>query len=554
MINAKKVKVAYFGMEIALEDSMKTFGGGLGVLAGDILKSCADLEVPVVGVSLVHNQGYFKQLIDKNGRQIEHYPYWNPSEKLTAISEKVGVSIQGRKVNVRPWLYELKGKTGFIVPIYFLDTKDINQGRPWDEDITSRLYGGNHAYNRITQEVVLGIGGKRMLDQLGFEIDTYHMNEGHSALLLLELLKELKDPEKVKEKCVFTTHTPVAVGHDSFSYSDIIDVLRDELPADIGEYAGNNRFSMTELAMNLSRYVNAVSKKHSEISRFMFPGRNIDYITNGVHSYTWTSEEMQRVYDKIVPEWRKDPSNLNKIKNMQETSEIFNAHQSAKNRLFSYIKENYNVILDPSVLTIGFARRAAIYKRADLIFHDLERLKRIGKNKLQLIFAGKAHPSDDGGKDLIARVIGSICAISNDIKAIYLEDYDMYQGLLMTSGVDLWLNTPLRPREASGTSGMKASHNAVPSLSVLDGWWIEGCKEGITGWSIGPEPFENRIVEVDNSEDADDLYKKLEHIIIPTFYYNKNLWKEIMINSIAENASYFNTERVVKEYCKKAYN
>jgi len=553
MVDVKKPKIAYFSMEVGLENSIKTYAGGLGILAGDILKSFADREVPVVGVSLIHNQGYFEQEIT-NGRQDEFYSFWNPRDKMIEVPERISVNIQGRNVNVRTWLYELKGRTGFSVPIYFLDTWGINFGRYWDEDITSRLYGGDHAYHRITQEAILGMGGKRMLDKLGFEIETYHINEGHPALLLLELLKEFNSADKVKEKCVFTTHTPLMAGHDSFSYHDITDVLKNELPLGIQEYAGYNRFNMTELAMKLSRYVNAVSKKHGKVMGFMFPGVNIDYITNGVHSYTWTSEEMKKVYDEIVPEWRLDPVNLNQLKHIKCTDEIFNAHQVSKNKLFEFIKENYGVNLDPSILTICFARRAATYKRADLIFHNINELKRIGKNKIQLIFAGKAHPQDNTGKDLIARLLNNINDLNNDIKAVYLENYNIDQAKLLTSGADLWLNTPLRPREASGTSGMKAAHNGVPSFSVLDGWWIEGHKEGITGWSIGPEPFENRIVETSNSEDADDMYRKLKDIIIPTFYDNQKLWKEIMLNSIAENASYFNTERVVKEYCTKAYN
>lgn len=553
MVDVKKPKIAYFSMEIGLENSIKTYAGGLGILAGDILKSCADLEVPIIGVSLIHNQGYFEQEIN-NGRQNEFYSFWNPRDKMTEVPERVSVNIQGRNVNVRTWLYELKGRTGFSVPIYFLDTWEINFGRPWDEDITSRLYGGDHAYHRITQEAILGLGGKRILDKLGFEIETYHMNEGHPALLLLDLLKEFKSADKVREKCVFTTHTPLMAGHDSFSYHDITDVLRNELPLGIEEYAGYNRFNMTELAMKLSRYVNAVSKKHSEVMKFMFPGINIDYITNGVHSYTWTSDEMKAAYDKLIPEWRLDSSNLNNLRNINGIEDIYDAHKAAKNKLFDFVGENYNITLDPSILTIGFARRAATYKRADLIFHNIEELKRIGKNKIQLIFSGKAHPQDNTGKDLIARLSYNIKNLSNDIKAVYLKNYDIDQAKLLTSGVDLWLNTPLRPREASGTSGMKAAHNGVPGFSILDGWWIEGHKEGVTGWSIGPEPYENRIVEMNNNEDADDLYKKLKNIIVPAFYNDQRLWKEIMLNSIAENASYFNTERAVKEYCTKAYN
>ena len=470
-------RVAYLSMEVGLNPSIPTYSGGLGILAGDTLKSAADKGLAVVGVTLLHNNGYFNQHIDGRGNQYESYTPFDPRKGgMEELKERVTVNVQGREVSVRAWRYDIIGRNGHIVPVYFLDTngvKDINgvnTNRPWDEDITSKLYGGDHAYHRITQEVVLGIGGARMLQRLGYDVETYHMNEGHSAFLTLELLRQSGyNPDKVREKCVFTTHTPVPDGHDRFPYDIVRDVIRD-LPNNIQEYAGNkdNMLNMTLFALNLSRFTNAVSQKHAEVTRKMFPGHEIHSITNGVHSYTWTSREMQEVYDGLVPEWRQDPSNLRKIIESHDAiSQIKSAHQTSKARLLDYVRKTAGVEFDPELLTIGFARRSTEYKRPDLILRDLSELKRIGKGKIQLIFAGKAHPKDEKGRNLVYTINKRIRKLDGDIKAVFLPDYDMALGAWLTSGVGLWLNTPRRPREASGTSGMKAAHNAIPSFSIL---------------------------------------------------------------------------------------
>lgn len=548
----KKAKVAYFSMEVALQNSIPTFSGGLGILAGDTLKSAADLEVPMVAVTMMYNKGYFKQGINKEGRQYEEPISWHPDEKLELMPNTIEVQVEERNIKVACWKYTLTGITGHHLPVFFLDT-NLPENRSFDREISSQLYSGDQ-YQRIVQEVVLGIGGIRMLDSLGYrDLETYHMNEGHAAFLTLELLtKHDWQDKEVAKRCVFTTHTPVSAGHDTFPYPLAYQVFVDRLPWHIKELAGKKKLNMTTLALNLSRYTNAVAKKHAEVSKNMFPKYKIDAITNGIHSTTWTSPSFKAVFDQYIPSWRKDPQLLAQAASLPN-QEIAAAHHIEKIRLIDQVKEISDIRLDINKLTIGFARRAATYKRGDLIFSDLERLTRICKGKVQFVFAGKAHPKDKGGKDLIQRIINASKELFQDVKVIYLPNYDMSLGALLTSGVDLWLNTPIRPREASGTSGMKAAHNGIPNFSVLDGWWIEGHVEGITGWSIGPAAAESSLVKYDENEDIEDMYDKLENVIIPTYYENPEEWLEIMKQSIAQCASFFNTHRMVEEYIIKAY-
>ena len=539
-------------MEVGLKIEIPTYSGGLGVLAGDTLKTAADLGKPVVGMTLFYNKGYFNQNISQDGWQEETYPKFDPSSQLERITETVTVNIEGRTVNVGAWKYTITGNLGHLVPVYFLDTSNCGNP-PHDETHSQSLYSGDHLYHRLCQEVILGIGGVRMLRKLGYDPEVYHMNEGHAAFLTLELLKESNyNKDAVKERCVFTTHTPVKAGHDVFGYELSYNVLKDMLPENIRELAGHDRLSMTQLALNLSRYINAVSKKHGEVSSSMFPEHNIDYITNGVHSPTWTSPPFQALYDKYIPEWRTNPQALSKA-GIIPLEEIDMMHKVAKRTLIDMVYNETNTKLNPNLLTIGFARRAAAYKRSDLVFSDMERLREIGKGKIQFVYAGKAHPRDGMGKELIWKVIKAGKSLKNDISVIYLPNYNMRLGAILTAGVDLWLNTPERPREASGTSGMKAVHNGNVNFSVLDGWWIEGHIEGVTGWSIGPKPTESSLEDTDYSKDSEDLYTKLEKTIIPTYYNNINKWLEMKRNAIAKNASFFNTHRMLKEYFKRAY-
>ncbi|MEW6068736.1 MAG: alpha-glucan family phosphorylase [Nitrospirota bacterium] len=560
----REPKIAYFSMEIGIRNDIPTYSGGLGILAGDTIKTCADLKLPVVAVTLVTKKGYFRQELDANGRQTEYPVCWDPSKYMTLLPNKTTVQIEGRDVMIQAWIRDVKSLTGGNVPIFFLDT-DVEGNTAEDREITSYLYGGDIAY-RFKQEIVLGIGGIRMLHELGFEIKKYHMNEGHSSLLTIELLNRFKRPieevwdeklvwdiERVKDLCVFTTHTPVEAGHDKFPYDLVSMILGEPIPLNVlKSLGGHDSLNMTRLGFNLSEFINGVAKKHGEVSRNMFPGYEISAITNGVHTYTWTCDSFKKLYDEYLPGWANEPELFVRVGRIPN-EEVWNAHMEAKKILLNYVRENTGVEMSPDILTIGFARRATAYKRAHLLFSDIERLERIGAGKIQIIYAGKAHPKDESGKGLIEKIFSIKERLKEKIKIAYLQNYDMDIALKMVSGVDVWLNTPLRPLEASGTSGMKAAHNGVLNFSVLDGWWIEGHIEGFTGWSIGPSPTEITLTDNMDTRDADDLYNKLENIIIPLFYNDRDAWFRMMQNVIGKNAYYFNSHRMMRRYVTEAY-
>lgn len=565
----EKRRIAYFTMEIGLDPHMPTYSGGLGVLAGDTIKSCADLGVPIIAVTLLNEKGYFTQRLDAEGNQAESAVKWNKEGFLKLLPEKVAVSIEGRKVNVQTWEYIVKGVIGTTVPVYFLDT-NLQENSEYDRRLTSFLYGGDHWY-RLCQEMILGIGGVRAIETIGYKnIAKYHMNEGHASLLALELLERTKkdgeediykkyDLESVRNKCIFTTHTPVVAGHDRFPLDLARKALQSNVPFEMPElFIRNNEMNMTLIALNLSKYVNGVAKKHGEVTREMFPGYSIDSITNGIHLMTWAASAFKKLYDKYIPGWQSDYFSLRYALGIPK-EEISQAHQEAKKELIDYVNARADAGMDYDTFTIGFARRVTAYKRADLLLSDVTRLAEINNKagRVQIVYAGKAHPKDGGGRELIKKIFSRIKELSPKIKIAYLENYDMTQGKLITSGVDLWLNNPLPPQEASGTSGMKACLNGVPNLSILDGWWIEGCIENVTGWAIGaPTPLSANSAQkhnMDNAQDARDLYYKLEEIIIPMFYKEKDKWLEVMRHAIALNASFFNTQRMIQEYVLNAY-
>ncbi|MEM3660963.1 MAG: alpha-glucan family phosphorylase [Thermoproteota archaeon] len=549
----ERQKIAYFTMEIALSSEIHTYSGGLGVLAGDVVRSSADLNIPLVAVTLVSKKGYFRQELTGEGRQIEHPDPWNPSQFMQQLPEEVTVEIQGRDVRIKAWLYTVKSASGWEVPVYFLDT-DVDGNRPVDREITSFLYGGDEEY-RLKQEIVLGVGGVRMLEKLNVATHKYHMNEGHSSLLALELLRKTEmNISRVRSLCVFTTHTPVEAAHDKFPYGLVQETLGDFIPLNIlKSLGGEERLNMTLLALNLSNYVNGVAKRHGKVSREMFPSYEIHAITNGVHSYTWTCESFKTLYDKYLPGWAHEPELLMRI-DVVPDDEIWLAHTAAKKKLIDYVNESTRIGMDYETLTIGFARRATEYKRHTLIFSDPERLRRVGRRGgIQLVFAGKAHPRDYLGKKMIEELFRYREMFRGEMKIAYLENYDMNMAAKLVSGVDVWLNTPLPPMEASGTSGMKAAHNGVINFSVLDGWWVEGWIEGVTGWAIGPAPEEQVSPEERRNRELDDLYGKLEYVIIPLYYKRRDEWRKMMKNSIGKIASYFNSHRMMHRYVSEAY-
>lgn len=557
-------RIAYFSMEIGLTTEIPTYSGGLGVLAGDTIKSAADLRLPLVAVTLISRKGYFRQTFNKEDWQQESAVDWRPEDLLELLPGKALVTIEDRDVKVQAWLYQVKSPTGGELPVLFLDT-DIPGNLPEDRKITDHLYGGDKDY-RLKQEIVLGIGGARLLKILGFQVRKYHLNEGHASLLTLELLNHHRRPVEdtwderaswdtrgVQEKCVFTTHTPVEAGHDRFSYDMVERILGDVIPMELlQELGGKDELNMTMLALNLSHFVNGVAKKHGQVSQALFPGFEIHAITNGIHPFTWATPYLMPLFDKYLPGWANEPELLVRVDNIPD-QEIHDAHAGAKAYLFQYVEEVTGTRFDPEILTIGFARRATAYKRANMIFTDPERLLKIGDGKLQLVFGGKAHPHDEQAKQTIQEIRQQADFFGDKLKIVYLPNYNMDVASRLIPGVDIWLNNPLRPLEASGTSGMKAALNGVPNFSVLDGWWIEGHIEGVTGWSIGPPPTETTTDVNHSDEDVKDLYKKLEEIIIPLYYEDRESWTKVMKNAIGKNAYYFNTHVMMRRYVTDAY-
>ncbi len=556
--NTSRTPVAYFSMEIAIEPEMNTYSGGLGVLAGDTLRAVADLGIPLVAVTLAHRRGYFRQVLNADGVQTETEQPW-PVEAFTSEeAPRVVVELDGRPVQVRALCHTIHGVTGHDVPVYLLDT-DLPENDPRDRGLTDRLYGGDPDY-RLRQEAVLGIGGARILLALGLDPAVYHMNEGHAALLTVALvgralagrtLPQASETEfrRVREKCVFTPPTPVPAGHDRFSLDQARHILGHETVGMLERAGGTHEglLNMTYVALRFSRFVNGVAMQHGIVSREMFPNHLVDAITNGVHAGTWASEPFLRIFDRHLPRWRRDNVTLRYAIDIPET-EIIEAHRASKQLLLDAVKERTGETLSADVFTIGFARRAATYKRMDLLFTEPDRLVAIAKEfgGLQVLYAGKAHPADEPGKAKIKRVIEMAHQISDGLlRVIYLENYEWKLGGLLTAGVDLWLNTPKRPYEASGTSGMKAALNGVPSLSILDGWWIEGWIEGVTGWAI-----EDRE---DEAEEAGSLYSQLAEVILPLFHKHPEQWRRVMRSAIALNGSFFNTQRMVEQYALNAY-
>ncbi len=550
--------VAYFSMEIAIAPDMPTYSGGLGVLAGDTMRSAADLGLGLCAVTLLHRKGYFQQHLDAHGIQTAEDQPW-PLEKFLVLENAVvEVTIEDRPVMVRAWRYDLEGVSGHTIPIYLLDT-DLPQNDARDRELTDHLYGGDTDY-RLRQEAVLGIGGVRILEALNYDVNVYHMNEGHAALLTVGLMElqlggdasriiEERDTQAVRSRCVFTTHTPVPAGHDRFTMDQTYRILGRDVASLLERMGGchDGMLNMTYVALASSRFVNGVAMQHGKISREMFPEYSIDAITNGVHAATWTAAPVQAIFDRNIPRWRKDNFQFRYAIDIP-LREIEKAHAQSKRILIDEVEKRTGITLRSNVFTIGFARRVATYKRADLLLSDPERLVRLAEKfrGMQILFSGKAHPHDEPGQKLIRQIFEVAARLESDaLKIVYLENYEWKLASMLTAGVDLWLNTPRRPFEASGTSGMKAALNGVPSLSVLDGWWVEGWIEGVTGWAIP---------DSDNQDDeVASLYDRLESTILPLYYGDPERWRAVMRSTIALNGSFFNTHRMLQEYISNAY-
>src|SRR5918999_3094395 len=442
-------RVAYFSMEIALEQTLPTYSGGLGVLAGDTLRSAADLALPVVGVTLAHRRGYFRQHLDTHGNQSESPAEWFPENSLPEAPARVTVEVEGRQVQVRAWQYSVRGASHHEVPVYLLDT-NLPENTEGDRALTDTLYGGDPRY-RLCKEVVLGIGGAALLARLypGASIH-HHINEGHASLLILYLLERrlggdgraptVGDIEAVARQCIFTTHTPVPAGHDAFPADLARSVLGPRLSGllDGAGLCSDGKLNMTYLALRCSRFINAVAHRHKEVSQEMFPGFPMSAVTNGVHAVTWTADPMREVFDRYIPEWRRDTFFLRHACTIP-LDEIREAHDRIKRELMDEVVQRTGVQLDPKVFTIGFARRATPYKRADLLFTDLDRLRAIAEHTgpLQIVYGGKAHPRDGNGRDIIKRIFDASHQLGAAVRVVYLENYDMNLGRVLTSGCDV---------------------------------------------------------------------------------------------------------------------
>jgi starch phosphorylase len=553
-IPLKDRKIAYFSMEIGLKNSIPTYSGGLGLLAGDMLKSLADMRMPAIAITLLYRKGYFYQKLDAQGIQTEEPYIWDPLDEMRLLPESVSVKIGDADVRIQAWEYTLKGQDGFELPVIFLDA-DCEENSEENRTLTEKLYGGDGIY-RLKQEIILGIAGIRILEEIGCTNSKmkYHMNEGHSAFLGLELFHKYKKthPEATdqdimhltRDKCVFTTHTPVPAGHDLFDQTLVKNLLGDYMPDDILSMSSERgHLDMTYLAMNFSRFINGVAKRHREVAENMYPNYQIKSITNGIHTYSWVAPAFATLFDKYLPDWDNDPLVLRNALKIP-LDEIHQAHLTEKKHLIEGVNQTLQADFDPNTFTIGFARRITEYKRPLFIFQKLERLIQIHKNAgpLQIIFSGKSHPQDLSAKDMIRQIYEYDSELKDSIKVVFLPNYDISLAQKLVAGVDMWLNTPLAPNEASGTSGMKAALNGVPQMSILDGWWNEGCIENQTGWAIGT-----------TIDELEEFYTKLEKTILPLYYKNIDQYIHIMRNCIAINGSYFNTHRMAKDYISQAY-
>lgn len=534
MSNSNKPKVAYFCMEYALDNSFKAYAGGLGILAGDYLKGAKDHDFPVIGIGIKWKQGYTDQLIDDNGKPYDTYHNYEYNFEDTGI--EVTVPMKDYEVRCKVWKLDIYGNNA----IYLLDTDIPGNNDPW---ITSQLYGW-FGEERVAQEIVLGIGGIKALRKLGIDVDVYHFNEGHALFAGFELIKEKMDAgdsfetawEKSKEEIVFTTHTPVIQGNESHPIERLMYMGANHgLSEKQLEKLGGSPFNMTVGALRLSRKSNAVAQLHGETANKMWEHVNnrseIVAITNAIHKPTWVSENL--------------------IDGNKTSDELWEAHMENKRGLINFIEKRNGVKLREDVLTIGFARRAVPYKRSDLIFSNTDIIDPLlREGKLQLVFSGRAHPLDDTGKGIVTNLVKMSKKYPNAV--VFLENYDMEIGAMITRGSDVWLNNPRRPKEASGTSGMKAAMNGVLNFSVLDGWWPEACNHGVNGWQIG-NGFESEDVEALDNNDRDSLYKVLLKEVVPTYYDNKAKWVEMMEASIQSTKEQFAVKRMLEEYFDQLY-
>jgi starch phosphorylase len=540
-------------MEVGIDSRIPTYSGGLGILAGDLAYSFADLGLPATLVTLLSRNGYTFQKLDPHTGQVDSPQPWDWQHILTNTGIAAEIQIGDRAQRIGAWEYRIKGKAE--TSVVFLDT-DFPENTPEVRGAAERLYGGEMP-QRLLQDVILGVGGYRVLKALGRETEIYHLNESHAAFVTVELLRDTGGVEGTRRKCVFTTHTPIAAGNDVFPLGLVQETFKKYPWVNWASEADNGSINLSRLAAKYSGVTNAVSLKHKFVSEGVVGQNGIAYVTNGAYHRRWIHEEIRKVFDRQLPGWDESPSLLAKAMAIP-SEELSRAHSSVKQTLVSMVNERTGVRFSEGTLTICVAKRITAYKRNGMILSDPDLLGRIAmeKGEIQVVIAGKAHPRDNTAKGMIMDILSKARMLNQQggkVKVAFIENYDIDTAKLLVAGVDVWLNNPRRPLEACGTSGMKAGMNGVLNLSVHDGWWLEACVEGVNGWGIGRKPDLTDLSESRDGEDERDLYSKLSDKVVPLYYGNPAKWMEMAKESIATAGSLFNSYRMVEDYMTKVY-
>ncbi|MGD0477961.1 MAG: alpha-glucan family phosphorylase [Nitrososphaerales archaeon] len=548
------MKIAVFVMEVGIDDQIPTYSGGLGVLAGDLAFSFSDFGLPATFITLLSRNGYASQRLDRERGQLDAPHPWDYARILSPTDARANVEVGGTVQRVGVWEYKIRGKAE--TSVLFLDT-DFPENDKKVRDATERLYEGE-IWQRMLQDIILGIGGYRILKALGRNVDVYHLNESHAAFATIELLRDAGSPEAARRRCAFTTHTPIAAGNDVFPLAMVEEALSKYPWVDWTKESVDGSINLSRLAAKYSGVTNAVSLKHKYVAGSVLGFDNISYVTNGVYHKRWVHDELKRVYDRHLPGWQDSPSLLVRALGIPSV-ELAEARKAVKRTLVTMVNERTGLHFDEGALTISVAKRITSYKRNNMILSDPERLERIAGEKggIQVIIAGKAHPRDDVAKSMLADAIHEADQLnrgSQKVKIAILENYGIEMAKLLVAGSDVWLNNPRRPLEACGTSGIKAAINGVLNFSVYDGWWLEGGIEGVNGWGIGRRLEWNDLSASIDGEDAGDMFRKLTDEIVPTYYNDRARWWNMSRMSIATVGPLFNSYRMVGDYVTKVYS